>query len=137
MKTINSVESKELIISSDEDNLTLVEDFIDEFVEKYKIPICYYANILVVVTEAVRNSVIHGNKSDIDKKVIITASYNNRKVDFIITDEGLGFNYNSYLKKIQNKSNSLEGNGISLIHNLADEIKYLDKGSKLQLQFKV
>ena len=61
MKTINSVESKELIISSDEDNLTLVEDFIDEFVEKYKIPICYYANILVVVTEAVRNSVIHGN----------------------------------------------------------------------------
>ena len=57
----------DLTFPSNRSNITLVETFIEEVFEDLKIKDEFYGNILVAVTEAVTNAIIHGNKSNDSK----------------------------------------------------------------------
>jgi len=55
---------KKIKISSKVEELLKIEKLVDEISEKTNINSDIYANILVGVTEAVNNSIVHGNKLD-------------------------------------------------------------------------
>ena len=55
-------------IPSIKENVSIVESFIDNVGEKIKIEDAIYGNVLVSVTEAVNNAIVHGNKEDKNKK---------------------------------------------------------------------
>jgi serine/threonine-protein kinase RsbW len=89
------VQTKEIIIASKAENLRLVEKFIDGMCEEYKINEDFYGNILIALTEAVNNAIIHGNQSDPKKDITVSCKAANNKVSFFVQDQGGGFDYNN------------------------------------------
>ena len=66
-----SLEPIMLKLSSDTRNIALVESFVERAVEQYQIAPDIYGNILITLTEAVNNAIIHGNSNDESKTVQI------------------------------------------------------------------
>lgn len=118
------------------DQLTIVEQLVDTISEQVNVEGDVYANILVGVTEAVNNSIVHGNKEDAQKKVIIDYTVNEKFILFVIEDEGEGFNYYSVPDPtLPENLEKEEGRGIFLMNNLADEVVYNDSGTEVSLKF--
>lgn len=125
-----------LRFSSDLSNLHLVESLIDKVCSELSIEEDLYGNILIAVTEAVNNSIIHGNLSDISKYVQIEVIDTPTLFSFIISDEGMGFDYNSLPDPTAPENLEKEhGRGIFLIKNLADDLVYSEKGNVATISF--
>ena len=73
------------------ENVSVVESFIDNLKDKISLSDNVYGNILISVTEAVNNAIVHGNKENKEKKVELYLKQNKKSISFIIKDEGLGF----------------------------------------------
>lgn len=132
-------ENEKLRISSEVENMVLVEKFIDETCSAFKINEDSYGNILVALTEAVNNAIQHGNKLDPNKNVDI--SFKKKSPDiisFIIKDEGPGFDYNNLPDPTDPENiEKLSGRGVFLMRNLADKVSFEDNGSTVILDFKL
>ena len=55
---------KEIHFPSKIENLALVEKLIDKVCEELNVNEDNYGNILIALTEAVNNAILHGNKQD-------------------------------------------------------------------------
>jgi serine/threonine-protein kinase RsbW len=118
------------------EQLATVEKLVDSIAEKVSIEGDVYANILIGVTEAVTNAIVHGNKLDSSKNVTVEYSFNDKNVQFIITDQGDGFNYYSVPDPtLPENIEKEDGRGIFLMNTLADEVIYNDKGTEVSLKF--
>lgn len=120
------------------ENLALVEKLIDEIFKNFNIKDDYYGNILISITEAVNNAIQHGNKYDPNKLVIIVFESCNNALYFSVEDEGPGFDYNK-LPDPTDPGNveKLNGRGIFLMKNLADEVTFSKNGRLVELNFNI
>jgi serine/threonine-protein kinase RsbW len=132
------MENIKLEIPSLPENIRIVESFIDNAKEKYKIRDDLYGNIMISVTEAVSNAIIHGNKSDAKKMVKLEMIFMKDKIQFLIEDNGEGFDYENLPDPTapENLTKS-GGRGIFIMKNLCDSVEFLDKGKKVLLTFTV
>lgn len=87
---------KNISIESRIKNLRIVENEIDELTESIGVKQDNYGKIMVAAMEAVNNAITHGNKSDPDKMVNVEISYDNNEITVKVTDEGMGFNPNTF-----------------------------------------
>ena len=62
---------RDLKIESSLDEMYQVEQFVEEISEEFLLYGNYFGNILMAVTEAVKNAIIHGNGQDRKKLVRI------------------------------------------------------------------
>jgi serine/threonine-protein kinase RsbW len=69
--------NREIKIESSLDEMFLVEQFVEEISEEHLLYGNYFGNILMAVTEAVRNAIIHGNGQD--KKKFVSIMLENTK----------------------------------------------------------
>lgn len=137
MEEVYSAESK-INFSSKVENLSLVERMIDKVCAEHNINQDYYGNILIALTEAVNNAIIHGNKNNPDKMVCVKFENNESNITFTVEDQGEGFDYNNlpdptdpdYIEKPN-------GRGVFLMKNLADEVQFQDNGKKVSLKFRI
>jgi serine/threonine-protein kinase RsbW len=60
-----------LKIKSDIKEIHEVEKFVEDICDYYNINNSYFGNIIVAVSEAVENSIVHGNKQDPSKSINI------------------------------------------------------------------
>lgn len=118
------------------DNIKIVESFIDNSRDEYKISDDLYGNILVAITEAVNNAIQHGNQSDKEKLVKLTCHSGPHEITFTIEDEGRGFDYNTLPDPTSNE-NILkpDGRGIFLMKHLCDVLRFENQGSKVEMVF--
>lgn len=127
-----------LVFNSETKNINLVEKLIDDLSNEYDLHSDIYWKLLLGVVEGVNNAIVHGNKLDKQKNVVVEYSIQEDKVQFIIIDEGLGFDYTNVPDPT--KPENLEkthGRGIFLMHHLADEIEFENNGSKVKMQFNI
>jgi len=125
-----------LVFKSDIKNINLVERLIDELSEKHDLHDDVYGKLLLSVVEAVNNAIVHGNKMDIDKDVVLEYSIDEAKIDFIITDMGEGFDYSNIPDPTKPENiEKTHGRGIFLMNHLADEIEFTKNGSIVKLSF--
>lgn|SRR5690554_2795321 len=125
-----------LSFSSDLNNIGLVEKLIDEICGKYKIQEDFYGNILIAVTEAINNSIQHGNDSDQEKQVSLSVLENTNEIKFVVRDEGKGFAYDKLPDPTAPENIEKEsGRGIFLMKALADDVEFEENGSKVVLTF--
>tara|TARA_B100001057_G_scaffold497947_1_gene603511 strand:- start:1279 stop:1668 length:390 start_codon:yes stop_codon:yes gene_type:complete len=125
-------------IPSIRENVSIVESFIENAGDKVKIKENIYGNVLVSVTEAVNNAIVHGNKEDKNKKVKIKLLKNKKSVRFVIEDEGVGFDFDSLPDPTSPENiNKVKGRGIFLIKNLADKAKFKEGGRVVDMLFKL
>ena len=82
-------------IPSLRENIRIIESFIDNAKERFSLSDDIYGNIMIAVTEAVNNAIMHGNQSDKAKNVRIILTLNDNVIKFKISDEGDGFDYNN------------------------------------------
>ena len=127
---------KSIKISSKIDNINKIEQLIDEFSEKNEINSEIYGKILIATVEAVNNSIVHGNKEDVNKYVSVNLKIEGDKIYITVEDEGPGFDYSKVPDptKPENVEN-IHGRGIYLMKHLADDVHFNEDGSIVTLEF--
>jgi len=115
-----------------------VERFVEDICDYYNLNNSYFGNISVAVTEAVENAIIHGNNENNEKHVLIHFNFSQKSIDFTIEDEGSGFDFNAIPDPTDILNNpEKKGTGIYLIKVLADDVRFLENGRKVQLIFNI
>lgn len=118
------------------DNLRIVESFIDNVKEKFRLDDDIYGNIMISVTESVNNAIHHGNKLDKSKNVSVTLNLNENQIKFTVQDQGKGFDFHNLPDPTApDNIEKLGGRGIFLMRNLADEVHFEDDGRIVELVF--
>ncbi len=126
---------KILVIKSDVTELKKVEDFVINIFIEYKLDKKYFNKTYLCISEAVINSIRHGNKNDLNKQVSIVADCIETEIIVQIEDEGEGFDINNVKNPtLKENVNNESGRGIFIIKNLSDSIEYNDKGNRVQLK---
>lgn len=127
----------ELEITSVAENIIEVEQFVDSLKDKLQISDNLYGNLLISLTEAVNNAIIHGNGLDANKKVKVTCKKEDNTYSFTVADEGNGFDYNNLPDPTDpNNIEKLTGRGVFLMKQLSDQLIFSKGGSQVELQFK-
>jgi serine/threonine-protein kinase RsbW len=123
-------------VPSISENIRMIESFIDNAKERYQLDDDIYGNIMIAVTEAVNNAIKHGNGSNKSKNVFLSLSLHENLIQFVVKDEGLGFDYENLPDPTAPEN--LEkpgGRGIFLMKNLSDEVNFKEKGRIVELSF--
>ena len=82
------------------------------------------------------NAIVHGNKNDRSKKVFVRAIFKDDQLEFLIEDEGNGFDSGRVVDPTLPENLKKEsGRGIFLIRKLADEVTFSNGGRKIQIKF--
>jgi serine/threonine-protein kinase RsbW len=132
-----ATQQHQIEISSIPENIILIENFVDEMKDKLNITDEVYGNLLISLTEAVNNGMIHGNLSDANKKVTVICKKEGNVISFSVADEGDGFDYNNLPDPTDpNNLEKLTGRGVFLMKQLSDMLIYSKGGSQVELQFK-
>jgi serine/threonine-protein kinase RsbW len=125
-----------IAIPSLPENIRIVESFIDNVKDKYQLNDDLYGNIMIAVTESVSNAISHGNRKDKRKIVDLSLHYNDSSIQFIIEDQGEGFDHKN-LPDPTAPENLTEpsGRGIFLMKHLCDEVHFEKDGRRVELTF--
>jgi serine/threonine-protein kinase RsbW len=133
---MNKMDSIKVHFPSLDENIRIVESFIDNAKEKFNLDDDIYGNIMVAVTESVNNAIRHGNKSDKKKNVHLALSLNDSLIRFVIKDEGIGFDYHNLPDPTSPENiDKPSGRGIFLMKHLSDEVTFNSEGSEVELCF--
>lgn len=128
---------KMLVLRSHPKNITRIQPFLESACRECDVCEEVFGNILVSITEAVTNAILHGNNGDESKTVEIRMErLGNNKLGFFIKDEGAGFNP----KKIPDPTRpenllKIGGRGVYLMRELSDELSFHDNGRVVEIDF--
>lgn len=112
-------------IQSDPDLLPELEELIIKLAKKYNLTDEKLNSLALSFSEAASNSIVHGNKLDVNKKVKITIKVDKDKMTVIIKDEGKGFNLDSVPDPTK-PENILKdnGRGIHIMRSFLNDLRY-------------
>ncbi|MBZ4676269.1 MAG: ATP-binding protein [Anaerophaga sp.] len=125
-----------MVFKSEIKNINLVERLIDDISAKYQLHSDIYGKLLLAVVEGVNNAIVHGNKLESDKDVILQYQITDKDIQFVITDSGSGFDY--WNLPDPTKPENIEkthGRGIFLMKHLADDVQFNEKGNEVRVVF--
>ncbi|MDH3650680.1 MAG: ATP-binding protein [Saprospiraceae bacterium] len=128
-----------LKLASCPDSIGELEVFVERLARKYDICAERYPDILISLTEAVNNAIIHGNCQNRTKNVVIDHTYEKKiGLTFKISDEGSGFDYTSIPDptRVENLENT-GGRGVFLMRQLSDRIRFANNGRTVIINFAV
>lgn len=141
MEQANVHTSSELFtlqLPSKTESIAKLELLIEEIADKYHIAEDTFANMMTCLNEAVINAIIHGNKLDETKKVIINAEIEQKRIIWTVTDEGTGFDYSNLADPTAPENlENLTGRGVYIIKHLADQCIFNTSGNTIELHFKI
>jgi len=133
----NTLIKNTIILDSNQESINKVTNYIDTIYSSSDTDINdTYGNVIIALTEAVNNVINHGNKNDSTKKVTVSFKKSDKDLSFTIEDEGTGFDYENVPDPTDPENlEKLNGRGIFLMKNLADEINFHEDGKKIELIF--
>ena len=135
---VQTSEMYTLQLPSKQESITLLENLIEEIADKHNVSEDVFANMMTCLSEAAINAIVHGNKLDASKKVIINAEIENRRIIWVVTDEGDGFDYNNLADPTAPENiENLTGRGVFIMKHLADQCIFNTKGNEVELHFKM
>ncbi len=126
---------KILVIKSDVAELKKVENFLYDIFKECKISADNFNKVFLCISEAVINSIQHGNKNDRDKKVSIGIDCQAKEMDVFIKDEGEGFDIKNVADPTIKENRKLEsGRGIHIIKSLTEKIEFNNEENFIQFK---
>ncbi len=128
--------NKSIEFESIRENINKAERFIEEICDIYNIFNNYYGNIMLAVTEAVENAIVHGNNYDSNKRVRIEFESARTGLLFRVSDQGDGFDPAQVPDPTTDESGKV-GRGLYLMRKLSDEIRFNDNGRTIELVFEI
>jgi len=130
---------RHLKLKSKPEEIRSVENLVDELKSELAFKEDAYANIMIAVTEAVNNGIMHGNKGNPDKWVYVEfeARIPYRLV-VTIKDEGEGFDPNRLADPTApGNIENIGGRGVFLMRHLADELNFREDGKQVEMVFNI
>ena len=133
---VEPVTLREMEFSSIPENINLIEALVEELKADLDLSEEAEANILVSLSEAVNNAILHGNQANPEKKVKIIIEKLEKEMIFSIEDQGDGFDETTIKDPtaIENIDKPT-GRGIFLMRNLSDRMEFFDGGKKVVITF--
>ena len=137
INALSPVENK-LCLRSDSKSLLFLETWINSLCKTYSISVALYGNILIALSEAVNNAIIHGNENVAEKEALIVASLIEDVLTFTVTDQGKGFNFLDLPDPtLPENLEKPQGRGIFLMNHLSDGVAYEEPGNSVDICFKI
>ena len=112
---------------------------LNEFVDLLLEPINsshYKYRIKLGLHEALINAVTHGNKLDPDKSIRVRRIITPNWCVWQIQDQGNGLEIKKRVYKLPKDLNSFDGRGLYIINECFDDIRWSNKGNRLQVALK-
>ena len=120
------------------ESITELESLIEAIADKYQVSEDTFGNMMTCLNEVVNNAIVHGNKLDPNKKVIINVEIDNKRIVWTVTDEGPGFDYVHLADPTAPENvENLSGRGVFIIKMLADQCVFNAAGNEVELLFKI
>ncbi len=115
----------ELILESDLNEVRRVEGFVKRMCREHRFEKNFVHDVMLLITEATNNAIIHGNKFDKSKHATLLCTIENGYLTIEVSDEGEGFNPYT-LPNPLDPENLLKpsGRGVFLIKNFAENVEY-------------
>ena len=114
-----------MTIPSSLDEIESVEKLAEKAADAMKFSEEEKDSLAIAVTEAVNNAILHGNKQDKNKKVVINFYLEDKRLVVTIKDEGKGFNPANVSDPLAPENLLKEsGRGIFILSTLMDEVKF-------------
>jgi serine/threonine-protein kinase RsbW len=130
---------KEIKITSSLEEMFRVEQFVEELSDEYLLYNNYFSNMIMAVSEAVKNAVVHGNQLARDKQIRIWAESCREGLWIKVSDEGPGFDYKPFSP--EGNFNGIDAdpdkNGMFLINKLTDNVRFRHNGSTIEMLFRI
>ena len=127
-----------LTLASDPSNINQVEQLVEQLTSRYQLNQEKHDSLLISLTEAVSNAIIHGNKQDRSKTVCIRYAQVTDGLAVRVSDQGGGFNYQN-LPDPTSPERLCEcgGRGVFLMSQLCDRMQYINGGSTVEMRFRL
>lgn len=125
-----------LVISSNLNNINNARLFLEEVFAESNLDHSYFNQVFLGLSEALTNSIVHGNKLNMLKKICIKVKCVEKELSIEVTDEGDGFSADC-LKDPTSEENikNENGRGVFLIRSFADELDYFEGGRKVRIKY--
>jgi serine/threonine-protein kinase RsbW len=136
--TVNRVFGRPILdFPSDIRHISSLEGLVQRIFSEHSISEHLFPNVLVALTEAANNAVLHGNQNNPIKKVRICTQIENGVLYFQIKDEGIGFNPDNLPDPTDPENiEKPNGRGVFLMRRLADEVIFEEEGRVVVLGFR-
>jgi len=112
-----------------------LNEFVDQLLEPIERSQSSYL-IKLGLHEALVNAVKHGNKLDPTKNIRVRRIITPNWCVWQIQDQGNGLEIKKRNYKLPKKVNSINGRGLYIINECFDDIRWSNKGNRLQLALK-
>ena len=127
-----------LSLLSEPKSLLSLESWVNSLCENYSITVELYGNILIALSEAVNNAIVHGNKNVVAKKALVVVSLAKDLLTFTVTDQGEGFDFLDLPDPtLPENLEKPQGRGIFLMNHLSDGVVYEEPGNAVEISFKI
>jgi serine/threonine-protein kinase RsbW len=114
-----------LVLISEPRQILKVEGFLEKLKKTLRLNEAQFNRLLVATTEAVNNSIIHGNKRDARKKVVLTCELRNSVIIVRVDDEGSGVNLQKLPDPLAEENLLREnGRGVFLMRSMMDSVEF-------------
>jgi serine/threonine-protein kinase RsbW len=127
-----------LRLTSNPLNVDKVSSLVENLASRFRLAPDTYGNILISLTEAVNNAIIHGNRQDESKMVEVRTERRNGSLAILVRDEGKGFDYSSVPDPTTpERVCECGGRGVFLMRQLSDKCRFHDNGRIVEMEFKL
>ena len=135
---MREISTSSIKLSSNPSNVEKVSTFVESLATKLRFAPDTYGNVLISLTEAVNNAIIHGNGQDENKVVEVHSATRNGKLAITVRDEGKGFDYSNLPDPTcSEKIRECGGRGVFLMRQLSDRCRFQDNGRIVEMEFKL
>ena len=127
---------KKLVLQSSFEEMEKLPSFVDSLQRRMACSDEKSGHMMLSLSEAVNNAIVHGNDLQEEKKVTIIAVLENDILSVSVADEGTGFDPKGIPDPLKEENLLNEGGrGIYLIRQYTDEVYFEDNGSKIIMAF--
>lgn len=137
---MSASDTKQLVLSSTFDEMNRLEPYVNELKNWAQLGEEDYNRIMLTLSEAVNNAIVHGNDENPDKQVHINSVLDNegKLMKISVEDEGEGFDPEALPDPLKEENLMNEGGrGVYLIEQYADDIQFTKSGTKVTITFKL
>ncbi len=114
-----------LLLTSNPEEIMKVEGFLERLNKKLHLDDALFNKLLIAVTEAVNNGILHGNKRDPSKSVALICETSDGTLIVTVDDEGPGVDPKTIPDPLAEENILREnGRGVFLMRSLMDSIEF-------------
>jgi serine/threonine-protein kinase RsbW len=130
----------QISLKSVPESVVEIERMVDEINSSAALSEDMYGNVLIALTEAVNNAIIHGNRRIAEKlvNVEIGLSANGRRLVVVVEDQGEGFDHLSIADPtLETNLQEEAGRGVFLMKQLSDMVVFSKNGAMVEMHFRL